>query len=61
MLTREYILLNWEQDFNEAIYFTMTSDGDSLIYDIENDQFYFNNYRTAISRYEASELLEQYA
>jgi len=58
MLTKEYILLNWEQDFNEVIYFTMTTEGDSIIYDIEIDQFYFNNYKNEISFREACALLE---
>lgn len=58
MLTKEHILLNWEQDFNQTVYFTMTNEGDSLIYDIELDQFYFNNYRNEISHYEACQLLE---
>ncbi|MNF53591.1 hypothetical protein D3C84_349820 [compost metagenome] len=58
MLTREYILLYWEQDLNETLYFTYTPDGDCIICDIETEQFYYENFRNEISYREVCKLLE---
>lgn len=57
-LTPAYILIHWEQDFDDTKYFTFTPEGDSIGYDIELDQFYYEGYRTEISREEVALLLE---
>ncbi len=56
-LTPAHILLNWEQDWDKN-YFTFTEEGDAIIYDMELDQFYFENYRQEISYHEACLLLD---
>jgi hypothetical protein len=57
MLTKELILLTWEQDWDETKYFTFTHEGDSVGYDIELDQFYLGDYKYEISHGQASKLL----
>jgi hypothetical protein len=57
MLTKELILLTWEQDWDETKYFTFTEEGDSVGYDIELDQFYLGDYKYGISPELASRLL----
>lgn len=58
MLTTEYILLNWHQDFNPTHYYTYTEDGDTIICDIETEQFYYENFRNEISYREVCKILE---
>lgn len=57
-ITKEFILLNWEQDWDDTKYFTFTEEGDAVGYDIELDQFYYNGYTQVISDHEASQLLK---
>ncbi|MGM7720522.1 hypothetical protein [uncultured Metabacillus sp.] len=57
MLTKEKIILTWEQDFDEVTYFTFTHEGDCVIYNIVEDRYYFGTYNHGISFAEACEIL----
>jgi hypothetical protein len=56
-LSEQFILSNWEKDFEDHLYFTYTIDGDSIGYDFITEAFSLEDYRFEISKDEAVKLL----
>lgn len=44
MYDRDFIINNWEQDFNENQYFAFLTNGDAIGYDDGSEEFSLNNY-----------------
>lgn len=57
-LQENYILENWEQDFDKDLYFVDLKNGSSLGYSYTMEEFSLDNYWNSISYEEAEKLVK---